>query len=526
MLTADQHGLPRALAERLGDEARAAFAEAPREARFRLLAQALNLDEAALLAELARLTGLEVLAEPAIDAEGLKVLPARIAAEAQVVPTILAGAPEGRLNLVTALPPDAATMDWVATFTPRRPKWFLAPPERVAQLINENYGVGSGSLDDEGQDLPVQAEAATDGEADQDAAVVRFVTDVLSQGVAEGATDVHFEPQEGHLRIRYRIDGLLVAVPLPENLARFQDAIISRLKIMARLNISERRLPQDGRINFRDGKNVLDIRVSTIPTIYAESVSLRLLNQRKEAYDMDRIGMSPDEQALVRKVLDYPHGIILVTGPTGSGKSTSLNAFLREINSPELRIVTIEDAFELGIEHFEASHPDHDALQARAANIEGQGEINMSDLTRMALRMDPDRVIVGEVRGAEAFPMLLAMSQGNNGSMCTLHADSARSTFPKLLAYVSMASMGLPTDTVNLLVASAIHFVVHIQNIDGRRRVTSIIEVTDAEGSSIISNEVFSYSHPESAFMALRAQTSEVLSEFGFQRPTGMSWSA
>ena len=216
---------------------------------------------------------------------------------------------------------------------------------------------------------------------------------------------------------------------------------------------------------------------------------------------------------------------IVIAGGTGSGKTTLLRALINEIPYNE-RIVTIEDAFELGIEHFEASHPDHDALQARAANIEGQGEINMSDLTRMALRMDPDRVIVGEVRGAEAFPMLLAMSQGNNGSMCTLHADSARSTFPKLLAYVSMASMGLPTDTVNLLVASAIHFVVHIQNIDGRRRVTSIIEVTDAEGSSIISNEVFSYSHPESAFMALRAQTSEGLSEFGFQRPTGMSWSA
>jgi Flp pilus assembly CpaF family ATPase len=216
---------------------------------------------------------------------------------------------------------------------------------------------------------------------------------------------------------------------------------------------------------------------------------------------------------------------IVIAGGTGSGKTTLLRALLNEIPYNE-RIITIEDAFELGIEHFEASHPDHDALQARAANIEGQGEITMSDLTRMALRMDPDRVIVGEVRGAEAFPMLLAMSQGNNGSMCTLHADSARSVFPKLLAYVSMASMGLPSETVNALVASAIHFVVHIQNIDGRRCVTSIIEVTNAEGSSIISNEVFTHTHPESSFLALRTQTSEVLGEHGFQRRTGMTWSA
>jgi Flp pilus assembly CpaF family ATPase len=216
---------------------------------------------------------------------------------------------------------------------------------------------------------------------------------------------------------------------------------------------------------------------------------------------------------------------IVIAGGTGSGKTTLMRALLNEIPHNE-RIVTIEDAFELGIEHFEANHPDHDALQARAANIEGQGEITMSDLTRMALRMDPDRVIVGEVRGAEAFPMLMAMSQGNNGSMCTLHADTARSVFPKLLAYVSMAAMGLPTETVNALVASAIHFVVHIQNLDGRRCVTSIIEVTNAEGSSIISNEVFTHTHPESSFLALRTQTSEVLGEYGFHRRTGMSWSA
>ena len=224
MLTVDRHGLPSALAERLTDEVRASFAETPREARFKFLAQALNLDEAALLAELSRLTGLEVLEEPTIDPDGMKILPARIASEAQVVPTLLPGE-EGRLRLVTALPPDTDTSDWVATFATRRPKWYLAPPERVSALINENYGVGSGSLEDEGDDLPA-SEVSNDVEADQDAAVVRFVTEVLTQAVAEGATDVHFEPQENNLRIRYRVDGILIAIPLPDNLARFQDAII------------------------------------------------------------------------------------------------------------------------------------------------------------------------------------------------------------------------------------------------------------------------------------------------------------
>ena len=215
---------------------------------------------------------------------------------------------------------------------------------------------------------------------------------------------------------------------------------------------------------------------------------------------------------------------IIVAGGTGSGKTTLLRALINEIGPLE-RIVTIEDAYELGIDHFQSDHPDHDALQARTANIEGHGEITMADLTRMALRMDPDRVVVGEVRGGEAFPMLLAMSQGNNGSMCTLHADSARSVFPKLLAYVSMASTGVPTETVNLLIASAIHFVVHVEVRDNVRRITSIHEVVDADGTAIVSNEVYSVNGTTPQFVALRGATATQLERHGFPRARELSWS-
>ena len=215
---------------------------------------------------------------------------------------------------------------------------------------------------------------------------------------------------------------------------------------------------------------------------------------------------------------------IIVAGGTGSGKTTLLRALINEIGPLE-RIVTIEDAYELGIDHFQSAHPDHDALQARTANIEGHGEITMADLTRMALRMDPDRVVVGEVRGGEAFPMLLAMSQGNNGSMCTLHADSARSVFPKLLAYVSMASTGVPTETVNLLIASAIHFVVHVEVRDNVRRITSIHEVVDADGTAIVSNEVYSVNNTTPQFVALRGATATQLEGHGFPRARELSWS-
>ena len=181
---------------------------------------------------------------------------------------------------------------------------------------------------------------------------------------------------------------------------------------------------------------------------------------------------------------------IVIAGGTGSGKTTLLRALLNEV-PPVERIVTIEDAYELGIERFADKHPDHDALQSRNANIEGQGAITMADLTKMALRMDPDRVIVGEVRGAEAFPMLMAMSQGNNGSMCTMHADGTKSVFPKLVAYVSMASTGLPVETVNLLLASAVHFVIYVENAPEGRRIRSIREVVDTDGGRITSNEAF-----------------------------------
>ena len=208
---------------------------------------------------------------------------------------------------------------------------------------------------------------------------------------------------------------------------------------------------------------------------------------------------------------------IVICGGTGTGKTTMLRALLNEVPADD-RIVTIEDAYELGLDRFESSHPDYDMLQSRPANIEGRGAVSMLDLTKMALRMDPDRVIIGEVRGGEAFPMVLAMSQGNNGSMCTMHADSTRTVFPKLAAYVSMAETGLPVDTVNLLLATALHLVVHIDLIEGVRRVVSVREVVDADGARIVSNEIFAPGLDGRAVPAypLRDATLTMLERHGF----------
>ena len=442
--------LPAVLAARLTEEQLQSVREAARGQRLAALAAALTLPEPETLTAVAQAADLDIASNLETDPAARGLLPARLVHDYQIIPIQFGpSAPEGEdaaeatsstpLHLATAWLPDAIMADWLRTFTPRPLVWHLAVPERIHQLIIENFGVGSGALED-GDESYVAPESVQQAEevVDEDAAVVRFVTDVIKQAVEDQATDIHFEPQEEQLRIRYRVDGLLVPVPVPENLLRFQDAIISRLKIMARLNISEKRLPQDGRINFKANNTVLDIRVATAPTIYAESVSLRLLNQKKEAYTMDRLGMSPDEQAQIISVLDYPHGIILVTGPTGSGKSTSLNAFLRKINSTDLRIITVEDPIEYEV-------PGVNQMQIRS-----EIGLTFASALRSILRQDPDVIMVGEIRDKDTAEIAIRASLTGHLVFSTLHTNDAPGAITRLV------DMGIEP----FLVASAIELVI------------------------------------------------------------------
>ena len=449
MPTVAQESIPAPLAPRLADEQQQKVLEAPRGERLAALAAALGVDENEALSITAGAAGLDIATNLETDPGARGLLPARLVHDFQIIPirfdapVSAEGDPEPTaatpLHLASAWPPDPAMADWLRTFTPRPLVWHLAVPERVHQLIIENFGVGSGALEDSDEGY-VAPEAQRDAEADvdEDAAVVRFVTDVITQAVDDQATDIHFEPQEGQLRIRYRVDGLLVPVSVPENLLRFQDAIISRVKIMARLNISERRLPQDGRINFKSGGTTLDIRVSTIPTIYAESISLRLLNKKKEAYTMDKLGMSAEEQSQIKSILDYPHGIILVTGPTGSGKSTSLNAFLRQINSTDLRIITIEDPIEYEV-------PGVNQMQVRS-----EIGLTFASALRHVLRQAPDVIMVGEIRDRETADIAIRASLTGHLVFSTLHTNDAPGAITRLV------DMGIEP----FLVASAIELVI------------------------------------------------------------------
>jgi len=302
-----------------------------------------------------------------------------------------------------------------------------------------------------------------------------------------------------------------------EPVADTDDELVELVRLVAtRLGRSERRFDAANpelNLQLPDGSRLFaTMAVSSRPSVVIRRHRFELSSLVELA---ERRMLTPAVLQLLRAAVLARRNII-VAGGTGTGKTTLLRGLLNEV-PPTERIITIEDAYELGLDRFSDLHPDHDMLQARPANIEGQGEISMLDLARMALRMDPDRVVVGEVRGGEAFPMLLAMSQGNNGSMCTMHADSTKSVFPKLAAYVAMADTRLPVETVNLMIATAVHFVVYIHQTRFGRHVASIREVVDADGARIVSNEVFAPGRDGWAVPAysLRDATIELLEQHG-----------
>jgi pilus assembly protein CpaF len=356
---------------------------------------------------------------------------------------------------------------------------------------------------------------------DEEAVVSEVIARVLGLGGLENllsdpdVSDIHIR---GHDSVWVKLrDGRRERRPAVVESDEELVALIRRAGV--RFSRTERRFDAGSpemNMQLPDGSRLFAVMdVSTRP-------SLIIRRHRYELSSLDELRLlgvfDEDVQSLLAAMVRTRRNVVIVGG-TGSGKTTLLRALINEI-PPVERIVTIEDAYELGIEHFAERHPDYDALQSRSANVEGRGEITLADLTRMALRMDPDRVIVGEVRGAEAFPMLLAMSQGNNGSMCTMHADGTRTVFPKIAAYVSMASTGLPVETVNVLVASALHFVVFIENQEGHRRLSSICEVAGTEGNHVVSNEVVSRSATGAIVwpFPLRSSTHELLVRHGFRR--------
>src|SRR5436305_239940 len=281
-----------------------------------------------------------------VPAEARNRISTKVAFQYSILPTLVS---DGSLQVAVSNPFDTAMLNAVR-FDARGPVQFaLAPKPEIEKALKKYYGVGAETLGELEEEAPLDLDLPADKEiteSDQEASVIKFVNQVIWEAYKDRATDIHFEPAEDELRIRYRIDGILHQTPMPPQLKRYQAALISRIKVMSGMNISEKRSPQDGRINVRIKGEQIDIRVSTVPTVYGESVSLRLLTRGKILLSLDKLGFSPLEENAIREIIIKPHGIFLVTGPTGSGKSTSLYAFLSTINSAHKRIITIEEPVE------------------------------------------------------------------------------------------------------------------------------------------------------------------------------------
>ncbi|WP_269524860.1 GspE/PulE family protein [Coraliomargarita parva] len=412
----------------LDDEQRAQLQALPRAERLNQIAVARNKPTNVVVHEAASLSKLPVLNSIELVENPTAALPLRLIHEYQCVPVRSTVAEESEeetdaadkrvIPLVTLWPPDERMDRWIYAVCGRKPEWHLGDPEQVINTITQHFGVGAGSLDE--SDL-VTDDAELEAEEDEDAAVIRFVNEVVHKAVSDRATDIHFEPHRDALQIRYRIDGELVPVRVPDNLIRFQGAIISRLKIMAKLNISEKRRPQDGRISFGAGDSELDIRISTFPTMYGESVSLRLLNQKSKPLSMRELGLAPDEEHKATRTLESPHGIILVTGPTGSGKSTSLTAFIRLINKPERRIITVEDPVE------------YEVPGVNQTQVHPEIGLTFAQSLRAVLRQDPDVIMVGEIRDRETADIAIRASLTGHLVLSTLHTNDAPGALTRLI---------------------------------------------------------------------------------------------
>ena len=306
-------------------------------------------------------------------------------------------------------------------------EWVLVPRAQLLRAMKTLYGVGAETFDEilkSKRDFEIlqEGETATDINADDpEASVVKFVNQIIREAIVERATDIHVEPLENDIRIRYRIDGILHEVAVPPQLRLLHSAIISRLKVMSHMDIAERRLPQDGRMNLHANGSEIDVRVSTIPTVNGESISLRLLSRGGQQFGFQRLDLSKKQEKMIRHLLAQPNGIILLTGPTGCGKSTSLYCFLSTINSVQRRIITIEEPVEYKLAG---------VLQM---DVKPEIDFTFAKGLRHILRQDPNIVMVGEIRDVETADIAIRAAMTGHLVFSTLHTNDAVGGITRLL---------------------------------------------------------------------------------------------
>jgi general secretion pathway protein E/type IV pilus assembly protein PilB len=354
------------------------------------------------------------------DAETLRALPSRTVFRLQCAPIALSGR---TLRVVTGDPATLGALDELRLATGRSVEIALADPRDVAKFIRRHWGVAGDTLDalSAGSASPAEITETADDDAAEEASVVRLVNDLLLEAIRERATDVHLEPYENELEVRYRIDGVLSLAGVPPTIHRFRNAIVSRLKIMANLNIAEKRKPQDGRITLRNRGQEWDLRLSIIPMLHGEGAVLRILSKSAVLTGLDELGMPPAILSRWDSLIARPHGILLVTGPTGSGKSTTLYASLARIVSDEVKAITVEDPVEYHLNGVNQIQVNHGVGLGFAAGL------------RAILRHDPDIIMIGEIRDRETAEAAVQASLTGHLVFSTLHTNDSAGAATRLL---------------------------------------------------------------------------------------------
>ncbi|MEX0742268.1 MAG: ATPase, T2SS/T4P/T4SS family, partial [Phycisphaeraceae bacterium] len=400
-------------------------------------ADGLRMDQALLkLGYVSERQLLEVVGEqfdfPVIDLAGyrvedaaIKALPSKFVYRKRLMPI---SRHNGTLDVATSDAFDPYVFDEMRLMTGLTIRPLLAPSDEIDKLIKAHYGVGGDTVDEmvgtngDQVDLRSGSDDTQDLlEMAQEASVIKLVNEIILEAIHERASDIHIEPYEHNLSIRYRIDGVLQDAAVPPQIHRFQAAIISRLKILANMNIAEKRLPQDGRIKFAVDGRQIDVRVSVIPMLFGEGIVMRILDKDNVLIGLEQLGMAGEAYARFQELITRPHGIILVTGPTGSGKTTTLYAALNAIVGPDKKVLTVEDPVEYHLDGVNQIPVDH-----KVGMTFGMG-------LRAILRHDPDVVMIGEIRDLETAQAATQAALTGHLVLSTLHTNDSASAATRLI---------------------------------------------------------------------------------------------
>jgi general secretion pathway protein E len=406
------------------------------------------------LSEQLRIPLVSIDGPPAVSPETEKLSP-RFLRQFRCLPVALH---ESTLTLAMADPLDFETIAAVRTFTGLRVEPVLAPEQEIVDAVDKYYARDRSASDFEAEAGQASEDLEHLRDMASEAPVIRLVNAMIALAVEKRASDIHIEPFEKEFRVRYRIDGVLYNQDSPPR--ELKAAIISRVKLMAKLNIAERRLPQDGRIKVKAVGHDIDLRVSTLPTLYGESVVMRLLDRSAgDFYDLKRLGFDRHMLSRMEYYTSLPHGIMLVTGPTGSGKSTTLYSALKRINIPDKKIITIEDPVEYQMDGINQLHVNPTIGLTFAAGI------------RHIVRQDPDVIMVGEIRDRETADVAIRSALTGHFVYSTLHTNDAPSAVTRLTD-MGVESYLISSSLVSVLAQRLVRVICANCRVEGEQRMT------------------------------------------------------